>query len=72
MLTATLYDLYNNEEWLQLHAKVENEILVPVIKNMEMNISTGADALNVEEGGLSALARERSCRAWRWGCLTKK
>ena len=39
MLTATLYDLYNNEEWLQLHAKVENEILVPVIKNMEMNIS---------------------------------
>jgi DNA-binding CsgD family transcriptional regulator/iron-sulfur cluster repair protein YtfE (RIC family) len=39
MLTATLYDLYNNEEWLQLHAKVENEILVPVIKNIEMNIS---------------------------------
>lgn len=67
MLTATLYDLYNNEEWLQLHAKVENEILVPVIKNMEMNISTGADALNVEEGGESALSpRERevvSCLA---------
>lgn len=67
MLTATLYDLYNNEEWLQLHAKVENEILVPVIKNMEMNISTGADALNVEEGGESTLSpRERevvSCLA---------
>ena len=67
MLTATLYDLYNNEEWLQLHAKVENEILVPVIKNMEMNISTGADVLNVEEGGESALSpRERevvSCLA---------
>ena len=67
MLTATLYDLYNNEEWLQLHAKVENEILVPVIKNMEMNISAGADALNVEEGGESALSpRERevvSCLA---------
>jgi regulator of cell morphogenesis and NO signaling len=67
MLTATLYDLYNNEEWLQLHAKVENEILVPVIKNMEMNISTGADALNVEEGGENALSpRERevvSCLA---------
>ena len=67
MLTATLYDLYNNEEWLQLHAKVENEILVPAIKNMEMNISTGADVLNVEEGGESALSpRERevvSCLA---------
>ena len=67
MLTATLYDLYNNEEWLQLHAKVENEILVPVIKNMEMNISAGADALNVEEGGESTLSpRERevvSCLA---------
>ena len=67
MLTATLYDLYNNEEWLQLHAKVENEILAPVIKNMEMNISTGADVLNVEEGGESALSpRERevvSCLA---------
>ena len=67
MLTATLYDLYNNEEWLQLHAKVENEILVPVIKNMEMNISTGADVLNVEEGGESTLSpRERevvSCLA---------
>ncbi len=67
MLTATLYDLYNNEEWLQLHAKVENEILVPVIKNMEMNISTGADVLNAEEGGENALSpRERevvSCLA---------
>ncbi|MCI2108135.1 MAG: helix-turn-helix transcriptional regulator [Bacteroidales bacterium] len=67
MLTATLYDLYNNEEWLQLHAKVENEILVPVIKNMEMNISTGADVLNVEEGSENALSpRERevvSCLA---------
>ena len=67
MLTATLYDLYNNEEWLQLHAKVENEILVPVIKNMEMNISAGADALTVEEGGESTLSpRERevvSCLA---------
>ena len=67
MLTATLYDLYNNEEWLQLHAKVENEILVPVIKNMEMNISTAPEVSDAEEGGESALSpRERevvSCLA---------
>ena len=67
MLTATLYDLYNNEEWLQLHAKVENEILVPVIKNMEMNISTAPEVSDAEEGGEHALSpRERevvSCLA---------
>lgn len=67
MLTATLYDLYNNEEWLQLHAKVENEILVPVIKNMEMNISTAPEVSDAEEGGENALSpRERevvSCLA---------
>lgn len=35
MLTATLYDLYNNEEWLTLHTNVENHILVPLIRNLE-------------------------------------
>lgn len=39
MLTATLYDLYNNEEWLQLHTEVENEILVPAIKKLEKNVA---------------------------------
>ena len=28
-LTATLYDIYNNEEWLQQHADVEDHIFTP-------------------------------------------
>jgi len=34
-LTATLYDIYNNEEWLKLHSIVEDEIFVPAIRNLE-------------------------------------
>ena len=34
-LTATLYDIYNNEEWLQLHAQVEDSIFVPAIRRLE-------------------------------------
>lgn len=34
-LTACLYDIYNNEEWLQLHSKVEDEIFVPAIRHLE-------------------------------------
>ncbi len=34
-LMATLYDIYNNEEWLQLHGDVENEILIPAIHALE-------------------------------------
>lgn len=34
-LTATLYDIYNNEEWLKLHAQVEDEIFIPVIRHLE-------------------------------------
>lgn len=34
-LSATLYDIYNNEEWLALHAKVEDKIFIPAIKCLE-------------------------------------
>lgn len=34
-LTATLYDIYNNEEWLQLHSNVEDEIFIPAIRDLE-------------------------------------
>lgn len=34
-LTATLYDIYNNEEWLMLHSEVEDEIFVPAIQHLE-------------------------------------
>lgn len=34
-LTATLYSLYNNEEWLRIHATVEDEIFTPAIRHLE-------------------------------------
>lgn len=34
-LSATLYDIYNNEEWLALHAEVEDNIFTPAIKYLE-------------------------------------
>lgn len=37
-LTATLYDIYNNEEWLRRHTCVEDRILVPAIKKLEESL----------------------------------
>lgn len=34
-LSATLYDIYNNEEWLSLHAEVEDKIFIPAIRLLE-------------------------------------
>ena len=34
-LTATLYNIYNNEEWLRQHAEVEDYIFTPAIKRLE-------------------------------------
>ncbi len=34
-LTATLYDIYNNEVWLDLHSQVEDNIFIPVIRRLE-------------------------------------
>lgn len=35
MLTATLYDIYCLEEWLRLHANVEDQILEPAVRLLE-------------------------------------
>ena len=34
-LTATLHDIYDNEEWLRQHAQVEDYIFVPAIRRLE-------------------------------------
>ena len=39
LLTATLYDIYNNEEWLNQHAEVEDRIFIPAILQMEKRVS---------------------------------
>lgn len=37
-LSATLYDIYNNEEWLSLHAQVEDEIFIPAVRRIEQKL----------------------------------
>lgn len=37
-LTTTLYNIYNNEEWLQLHSNVEDEIFIPAIRSLEKTL----------------------------------
>lgn len=37
-LTATLYDLYNCEQWLSQHALVEDEIFTPAIRHLERQL----------------------------------
>lgn len=37
-LTATLYDIYNNEEWLCNHSNVEEVLFVPAIRLMEQKL----------------------------------
>ena len=34
-LAAALYDIYNNEEWLTIHANVEDNIFIPAIRLLE-------------------------------------
>lgn len=37
-LTATLYDIYNNEEWLLNHSNVEEVLFVPAIRSLERRV----------------------------------
>jgi len=39
-LTATLYDLYNNEEWLNNHSQVEDRIFIPAIRILEEKVKS--------------------------------
>lgn len=34
-LTATLYNMYNCEDWLQQHAEVEEKIFIPAVRELE-------------------------------------
>ena len=40
LLTATLYDIYNNEEWLCNHSNVEEVLFVPAIRNLEKKLKS--------------------------------
>lgn len=53
-LTATLHHIYNNEEWLYLHANVEDEIFTPAIRHLEQQVET--DDVSVKLSGMIAKA----------------
>lgn len=67
-LMATLHDIYNNEEWLSLHAQVEDKIFVPAIRRLERllqrsdvtkNISSMVFKGGQDSGGDMLSERER-------------
>lgn len=47
MLTATLYDIYNLEEWLRLHANVEEMMFEPAIRLLEQLQSSDTVSIHV-------------------------
>lgn len=46
-LTATLHDIYENEEWLRQHALVEDHIFVPAIRRLEQRVKQGDVTRNI-------------------------
>lgn len=46
-LTATLHDIYENEEWLTQHAMVEDHIFVPAIRRLERLVKHGDVTRNI-------------------------
>ena len=48
-LTATIYDIYNNEEWLRQHAEVEDHIFTPAIKRLERTTNREDVSKNISQ-----------------------
>ena len=48
-LTATLHDIYDNEEWLRQHALVEDHIFVPAIRRLEQLTKQSDVSRNISE-----------------------
>lgn len=61
-LTATLYKLYNNEEWLENHSLVEESIFIPAIRKLEQKYKRNdvsmkiSKMLNQNQDGSEALS----------------
>ncbi|MCR5269674.1 MAG: LuxR C-terminal-related transcriptional regulator [Prevotella sp.] len=48
-LTATLHDIYDNEEWLRQHAQVEDHIFVPAIRRLEQIVKQSDITRNISD-----------------------
>lgn len=64
MLTATLYDIYNLEEWIALHANVEEKIFLPTIQLLEEQVckdtkTTITDQAQIASSTSSEILSER-------------
>lgn len=55
-LTATLYDIYNNEQWLAQHSAVEDQIFIPVIRLMQHSMASDVTA---KIAGIVSKTREK-------------
>ena len=49
MLTATLHDIYDNEEWLRQHSMIEDHIFVPAIRRLEKLAKQSDVTKNISE-----------------------
>ena len=49
MLTATLHDIYDNEQWLHQHAMVEDCIFVPAIRRLEQQMKQSDVTRNISD-----------------------
>lgn len=49
MLTATLHDIYDNEEWLRQHSMVEDHIFVPAIRHLEKLVKQSDVTRNISD-----------------------
>ena len=65
-LTATLYNLYNCERWLALHAEVEDQIFIPTVRRQERKLKQNDVSVKISsmlgqnpENGESLSDRER-------------
>ena len=63
-LTATLYNLYNCERWLSLHAEVEDHIFIPTVRRQEKklkqsNVSVKISSMLGQSGDNAELLSDR-------------
>ena len=74
-LMATLYDIYNNEEWLRQHAEVEDHIFTPAIRRLENQVKQDDVAKNRADRRIPMrclIVSATSLLVWYRECRTRK
>jgi regulator of cell morphogenesis and NO signaling len=77
-LTTTLYDIYNNEEWLLNHSNVEEVLFVPAIRLLEQRLKTDdvsariSSMIQQAEGKEAISEREKEIIVCLVQCMSNK